>query len=103
MLAPVALGVLDQAVEPRQFLAHRADLLADRALGAAQLLGAPAPLGGQHLVLHAHQLFDRQFLRDRRRRRRPARGAHVGARHEDEHREEPDHDDRKQRNHEFHP
>ena len=102
VLAPIALGLLDQPVQPRQLLAHPLHLLVDGALRAAQLLGAAPPLGRQHLVLHAQQLLDRQLLGVvcGACGRRAVAG--VGARHEDEHHEEPDHDDREQRNHEFH-
>ena len=102
VLAPVAFGVLHQPVQARQLLAHPLHLLVDRALRAPQLLGAAPPLGRQHLVLHAQQLLDWQFLEGRLRRLRTAGRPSVGARDEDEHGEEPDHDDREQRNHEFH-
>lgn len=98
MLAAVAFGVLHEPVQPRQLLAHPLHLLVDRALRAPQLLGAAPPLGRQHLVLHAQQLLDREFLGGRLR---TAGSPGVGA-DEDEHGKEPDHDDCEQRNHEFH-
>ena len=76
-------------------------LVVDRALRAAQLLGAATPLGRQHLVLHAQQLLDRQLLGGASAGD-AAGSPGVGARDEDEHDEEPDHDDREERNDEFH-
>ena len=92
-----ALGLLDQAIEPGQLLAHPLHLVVDRGLRAPQLLGAATALGRQHLVLHAQQLLDRELLGCRR-----TPTGTRGAGDEDEHDEQPDHDDTQQRNHEFH-
>ena len=97
MLPTLALGLLDQPVEPSQFLTHRADLQVDRGLGATELLGATPAFGGEHLVLHPEELLDRKLLGCRRLTADPRR-----ARDEDEHDEQPDHDHTQQRHDEFH-
>ncbi len=97
VLASLPLGLLDQAIEPGQLLAHPLHLEVDRGLGAPQLLGAATALGRQHLVLHAQQLLDRELLGCRR-----TPTGTRGAGDEDEHEEQPDHDGTQQRNHEFH-
>ena len=63
VLPPVALDLFHQAVQARELVAHRPDLVVDRALGAPQLLGAAAPLGVEHLAVHAQELLDRQLGR----------------------------------------
>ena len=53
-------------------------------------------------MLHAQQLLHREFLGGRLRCLRTAGSPSVGARDEDEHGQEPHHDDREQRDDEFH-
>ena len=55
----------------------------------------------EHLLLHAQELLDRELLRH------PAAAASDAARaalpgDEDEHDQQPDHDDTQERNHQFH-